>query len=127
MPRRASAIPAPKAARPDARRAAAAPTAADDRDAERGEHAADVDAVACACQTERAVGDQGSERTRDKAEGEALERHEPREVAAARAAGAQQREIAPIALRRSERREVRETERGERARHGEHDVERFRV
>ena len=72
-------------------------------------------------------GDRSPERAGEQAEQQALDAREEEQVAPAGAARAQQREVAAVALDRSERGEVREPERDERAGHGEHDVERLRV
>ena len=52
---------------------------------------------------------------------------EHEQIAAARAARAQQRQAPPVALDRAEGRQVREAERDERTGNGEHDVERLGV
>ena len=68
-----------------------------------------------------------AERPATRPSDDALDRGEQDRVAATCAAGAQQREVAPVALDGPERGQVGKPERDERARNGEHDVERLGV
>src|SRR3954463_5353487 len=76
---------------------------------------------------DRTERDRGADRPGDQPESEALDAGEDGQVAATRAAGAQQREAPPVAVDCAERREVGKSERDESSRNGENDVERLRV
>src|SRR5581483_12325946 len=96
-------------------------------DRERREDATRPDSATAADESDGDERDEGADRSGDDPEQEALEHRQPHEVAAAGTARAQQREVAPVALRRPECGQVREPERDEGARHGEHDVQRLGV
>ena len=69
----------------------------------------------------------GAEGSGDKAEQRTLRGREHGKVSPPCAAGAQEREVSPVALDRAERCEISKPERDERTRSGQHDVERLRV
>ncbi len=90
----------------------------DDADAERREHPAAADSARRAGRAERAASAIAvPSAPASEPEREALERGERDEVAAAGAARAQEREVAPVALGGPERGQVGEPERDERAGH----------
>ena len=69
----------------------------------------------------------GADRSRHEPEDDALDPGQHEQVSPGGAAGAEQRQVAPIAFRGSEGGEVGKEQRDERSGNGEHDVERLRV